>query len=349
MKRAFPGSGPEVDAKYERAGHFLLATLFGKTASRTWCDKSGVRITRAAGDGIGSGGGFLVPPELEQAILDLRDTYGAFRRRACVYPMSSDSAIFPRRTGAANAYFFSENTAATATSTTMDAVELSAKKLGALVTVSSELAEDSIHDIVDYVTNELAWAFAVKEDQCAFNGDGTSTYGGMRGLASLGLDGSHNMAKVTAASGHNTFSLLTGSDLNALMGAVRGSALGRAAWFVSNLGFSDAIANASTGGFLDSETVDGVTTRFFNGFPVIPTQALPQINTSLSGKVMMAFGDMYAGAVLGQRRGLTIARSFDRYLDTDQLAILATERFDAVIHDMGDNTTYGSLAVLVAP
>jgi HK97 family phage major capsid protein len=63
---------------------------------------------------------------------------------------------------------------------------------------------------------------------------------------------------------------------------------------------------------------------------------------------MMAFGDMYAAAVLGQRRGLTIARSEHRYLENDQLAILATERFDAVVHDMGDNTNLGSLAVLVS-
>ena len=64
---------------------------------------------------------------------------------------------------------------------------------------------------------------------------------------------------------------------------------------------------------------------------------------------MLAFGDMYAAAVLGQRRGLTIARSDHRYLDTDQIAIRGIERFDAVVHDMGDNSNAGSLAVLVGP
>lgn len=95
--------------------------------------------------------------------------------------------------------------------------------------------------------------------------------------------------------------------------------------------------------------VDGTPTPYFNGFPVILTQKLPQIATTLTGLAMLAFGDMYGAAVLGQRRGLTIARSDDRYFDTDQIAILATERFDAVVHDMGDNTNPGSIAVLVAP
>jgi len=352
MKRAFPGSGPEVAAQYQRAGHFLLATIFGKADSETWCHKKGVAITRATSEGIGSGGGFLVPLELENAILDLRDSYGAFRRRACVWPMGSDSSVFPRRTGTASAYFLSEGQSAfsgAGTNTGMDAVDLTAKKLGALVLVSSELAEDSLHDIVDYVANELAWAFAVKEDACAFNGDGTSTYGGIHGVTTLALDGNHGVAKVIAAALHTTFATLSGGDLANLMSAVRASAMPRAAWFISQMGFGQAIANDATGGYLYDGMVDGIATPFFNGFPVILTQALPQIATTLTGQAMMAFGDMYGAAVLGQRRGLTIARSDQRYLEHDQLAILATERFDAVIHDMGDNVNAGSLAVLVAP
>jgi HK97 family phage major capsid protein len=109
------------------------------------------------------------------------------------------------------------------------------------------------------------------------------------------------------------------------------------------------IAGGAGGGYLYTGDLDGVATPFYNGFPVILTQKLPQVATTLTGLAMMAFGDMFGAAVLGQRRGLTIARSADRYLDTDQIAILGTERFDAVIHDMGDNSNYGSLAVLVAP
>jgi HK97 family phage major capsid protein len=69
------------------------------------------------------------------------------------------------------------------------------------------------------------------------------------------------------------------------------------------------------------------------------TAKMPTITTTLTGKVMLAFGDdVRAAGVLGQRRGITLARSPDRYLDQDQIAILGTQRFDAVLHDCGDNS-----------
>lgn len=351
MQRAFPGSGPEVEARYERSAQWLLATVWGRKIARDWCDRKGVMIKAATGEGIGSQGGFLVPVELENAILDLRDSYGAVRRRARVWPMASDVSKFPRRvaTGGAAAYFFAEGAAATATQFVADSVDLTAKKLGALVTLSNELDMDSAYDLVDYVANEAAWALAAKEDDCAFNGDGTSAYGGINGIAHQALDGNHGIAKVTAAAGHNTFALLNETDLAALMAGIRASALPRAAWFVSVTGFSQGLLTGINNAFLERGIADGLPTIYFNGFPVIPTQKLPLVATSLSGNAMMAFGSMYDGAVLGQRRGITIARSDHRYLDTDQIGILVTERFDCVVHDMGDNSNAGSLAVLVAP
>jgi len=352
MAKAFPGSGPDIDARYERAGKWLLATIFERKAARDWCDKKGVTVLKAQSEGIGSGGGFLVPLELESAILDLRDTFGAFRRRACNWPMGSESSLFPRRTGSAAAYFIAEGGTATGTTINMDSVNLTSKKLGAMVTMSSELDEDSIVDFVDYVATEIAWALASKEDDCAFNGDGTATYGKIRGIGTTANDGGHGKAKVVAAAGHNTYALLDSADLGNLLAGVRASAMPRGAWYVSSVGFALTFARiaAATGGLLTPGLVDGVPTQFYNGFPVILAQKLPQQATAFStGQLMMAFGDMYAAAVLGQRRGLTISRSDHRYLENDQLAILATERFDAVVHDMGDNTNLGSLAVLVSP
>lgn len=351
MAKAFPGSGPEVWGLYERCGKWLLATIYDRKDARDWCDRKGVAVRKATSEGIGSGGGFLVPTELENAILDLRDTFGAFRRRACVWPMGSDSSVFPRRTGTAQAFFIGEGQTASSTSTNLDGVNLTAKKLGALVTLSNELDEDSIFEMVDYVATELAWALAAKEDDCAFNGDGSATYGGIRGIGQIVLDGAHAAAKVTAASGHNTYTLLDSADLGNLMAGIKASAMARAAWYASSVGFALTFARiaAATGGLLTPSEVDGVPTQFYNGFPVILTQKLPQIATTLTGKAMLAFGDMYGAAVLGQRRGLTIRRSDERYLENDQFAILATERFDAVIHDIGDATNTGSIAVLVAP
>lgn len=349
--RAFPGSGPEIDARYQRAGQWLLATMYGNEKATSWCKTNGVSITKAAGENIGSAGAFLVPHDLSSAILDLRDQYGAMRRRARIVPMSSDTTVVRRHTGGgASVSFIGENATASSSTLGLDTISLMAKKIGAILQISSELEEDASVDVVDYIANEIAVAFAAQEDDCGFNGDGTSTYGRMRGISSIVLDGNHAKAKVTAAGGHNTFATLDSSDISSLVSAVRASAIPNAAWYCSQTCFSQTLIRiAGAAGYLYTQELDGVMTPYYLGFPVILTQKLPLISTTLTGKVMLAFGDMYAGVALGQRRGITLARSAYRYLDQDEIAILATERFHVNVHDLGDNTNAGSLAALVAP
>lgn len=347
-RRAFPGYGPEVEARYQRASQWLLATIYRQDKAAAWCKANGVAIVKAAGESVGSSGGFLVPAELSNAILELRDTYGAFRRRARIIPMASDTTTVARHPGGTAAFFVGENTAATESTANPDAIQLTAKKIGTLIRLSSELEEDAIVEVVDYIASEIALAFAIKEDDCAFNGDGTSAYGRMRGIGTIALDGNHNIAKVAAGTGANTFLTLTNTDIANLVAAVQASAIPNGAWFCSQTAFAQTICRLAGGtGFLVMGEADGVPTPFYLGFPVIFTQKLPLVSTTLTGKVMMAFGDMYLGGVLGQRRGITLARSADRYLDQDEIAVLGTERFHVNIHDMGDNSNAGALAALV--
>lgn len=345
--RAFPGSGPEIELNYLKSAKWLLATMYGNAEARAWCAKHGVPVEKAAGEGIGSSGAYLVPTTLANAIIDIRDKYGAFRRRALVWQMSSDSEIIIRRPGGATPVFMTENSAPSGEAiVNVDTINLTAKKIGALVRLSSELNEDGAMGAVDVIANEIAFAFAKQEDDCAFNGDGTSTYGKMTGVSNIVLDGKHSKAKVTGA--NNTFATLNATDLSNLIGGIQASALANAAWFVSEIGFALTFCRiAAGGGYMDSRIVDGVATPFYLGFPVIAAQSLPQITTTLSGKVMLAFGDMYRAGVLGERRGITLAKSSDRYLDQDQIAVLGTQRFHTVIHNAGDNTNFGSIAALV--
>jgi HK97 family phage major capsid protein len=347
-RRAFPGSGPEVRAQYLRAGHWLRTAIYGRAESAAWCKANGVPVVKAASTGVNSAGGFLVPTELASAILDLRDVYGAFRRRARIVPMASDNVVVARRPGGIGAFFIGENSTITETSTLVDELSLTARKIGALIRVSNELEEDGEVDLVDFLANELALAFALKEDDCAFNGDGTNTYAKMNGINSLAIDANHAKAKVTGA--HNTFLTLDSTDLGNLLSAVQAAAIPNGAWFCSQTCFATTfcrLAAAAGGGFLESMLVDGISTPFYLGFPVILSQKMPLITSSLSGKVMLAFGDMYLGGVLGQRRSITVARSPERYMDQDEIGVLGTERFHAVIHGMGDNTNTGALAALV--
>lgn len=355
-RRAFVGSGPEIEARYQRAGQWLRAALYDNVKAQNWCLQNGVPLVKAASEGVASSGGFLVPADLANAILDLRDIYGAFRRGARLVPMASDSTTAPRRTGGTTTFFMGENNIPATSfesSTNGDMVNLTAKKIGTLIKLSNELNEDAAVDMVDYIANEIALAFAVQEDDCAFNGTGASTYGKMLGVGPLALDGNHNRAKVTAAAGHNTFgtagSAIDSTDIGNLIARVRASAVPNAAWYCSQtcLALTFARIVSAGGGYMESRPLNGVITPYYLGFPVILCQKMPLVTTTLSGAMMLAFGDMYAAGILGQRRAITLSRSEDRYMDADQIGVLGTQRFHSVIHDMGDNTNNGSLAVLV--
>jgi hypothetical protein len=52
-----------------------------------------------------------------------------------------------------------------------------------LTKFSSELSEDAVINFADDLAGEMAYAQAKLEDNCAFIGDSTSTYGGITGLA----------------------------------------------------------------------------------------------------------------------------------------------------------------------
>lgn len=349
-RRAFPGYGSEVEARYQRASQWLLATIYQQDKAAAWCKANGVTIVKAEGEGINPAGGFLVPQELSQAILDARDVYGAFRRRARIIPMARDTTTVARHPGGTAAFFLGENAAAQESTANPDAITLTAKKIGTLIRISNELEEDAAIDVVDYVANEIGFAFAAQEDDCAFNGDGTSAYGRMRGIGTIVLDGNHNKAKVVAAVAHNTFLTLDSTDLANLMGAVQASGIANAAWYCSQTCFAQTFCRLAGGtGYLPMSLADGVMTPHYLGFPVILTQKLPLISTTLTGKTMLAFGDMNLGGVLGQRRSITLARTAERYFDQDEIAVLGTQRFHVNIHDMGDNTNFGAIAALVAP
>ena len=86
------------------------------------------------------------------------------------------------------------------------------------------------------------------------------------------------------------------------------------------------------------------TTPMFAGYPVVLTSIMPAVPTDQS--VIAILGDLSMSSTIGDRRGITIKVSTDRYLEYDQIGIQATERFCIVNHDLGDNTNAGPIVAL---
>jgi HK97 family phage major capsid protein len=62
---------------------------------------------------------------------------------------------------------------------------------------------------------------------------------------------------------------------------------------------------------------------------------------------MLYFGDLSLAARMGERRGIRVKTSDDRYFEYDQIGIQATERVDVNVHDVGDATTAGPIVALI--
>lgn len=345
--RAFAGPGGEERAY--RAGLQIRAAVYGDEAARLKCDELKIAV-KAQSEGVNTAGGFLVAGELEHEILTLRDLAGVFRKNARSIPIGSDVRSWPRQVTGTTAGFVAENAAATESSASFDEIKFTAKKIAGLVRLSSEIYEDETVGLAQWFAEELAWSFADQEDGAGFIGDGTSSYGGMRGLTFLAVDGQHNKGKYTAATGHNTFTLLDSPDIAGLIGTLPSYALASASFYCSQIAFGNTFSRlGQTNGALTSAVLNGEIVWYYLGFPIRLTPKLPTLTTSLTGLPMLFFGDLRLGAAIATRRGVTIRRSEDRYLDSDQVAVMGTERIDIVTHGLGDNSTAGPIVSLVAP
>lgn len=344
--KSFKGPTAEDDAF--ASGQFIFATLFGNKAAAAWCQEHGIEI-RAHNEGSNTAGGYLVPTQMETAIIDLREQYGTFRGYVPQIPMASDRVTIPRRTGGLTGYFVDEGVQPTESEKTWGQVMLTAKKMAILTRMSTELAEDAVINIADDLASEIAYAFAKKEDDCGWNGDGTSTYGGIIGVKQKFVAGlSTYKGAVDGAAGHDTFAEMDSTDIANVMAALPKYAEANAAWYVSQPGWSLVFQRlAQTSGTPMSEIVGTKPQRQYLGYPVIIDQTLPTTTGDLSDVPMLYFGNLGLAAKMGQRRGVTIRTLNERYAELDQIGIFASERFDIVVHDVGDATNAGPLIALM--
>jgi HK97 family phage major capsid protein len=341
--------GADAEAQAYLTGQFLLATIGKSEHAHKWCKEHGVdvRFRGALKESDNSLGGFLVPIEMERSIIALREERGVLRREAMVVPMASDTLQMPRRSSGVTAYWTGELAEIQASNPTLDSIELTAKKLAALVRMSSEVNEDTVISLADFVTQEIAYAFADKEDLAGFNGDGTSTYGGIIGVKNALLAGS----EYEALAGNTAFSTLDLVDFESMIGMLPLYALQDAKWYISRAGWAASMQRlADAAGGNTTQNIMGGVGASFLGFPVVWVQVMNSTLTAqTSAEGACYFGSMRQGVKLGTRRGMSIQTSTDRYFETDEIGIKATQRLDIVVSEKGTATAAGSLIGLKFP
>lgn len=342
--------GPKAEENAYRSGRWIFGALFGHPQSRQWCAEHNIDL-RAHSEGVNTKGGALVIPEFERAIIDIRREYGVFRQNARVVPMAGDTLTVPRRLTGLTAYYVGEEASITESNKTWGQVNLTARKLACLSKYSSELAEDAIISVADDLAQEMAYAFAYNEDLAGFLGTGTlATYGGIVGLITRCTAATATV--YTAIAGNLAFSTLDLADFENMIGQLPMFAGIRPKWFISKPAWAASMMRLadSSGGVTRTEVQQGGTELLFLGYPVVLnniTNSTLTANTSAAGGLF--FGDLSMAATMGDRRGIRVQVLSELYAANDQLGIIGTERFDIVVHDVGDTSSAGCVIQLTFP
>ncbi len=343
-------SRDDAERRAYRAGMWLRATLFRDQSAQHWCANNGlgVDVRNAMATTSNTDGGALVPEEMSRAIIDLREQYGIFRQYAQVMPMGRDVMLVPRRLGGITIAPVGEGVALGESNPTFNQVQLTAKKCGGLTRLSTEVAEDAVIDLAEWIAREFAYGFANFEDTAGFTGDGTSTYMGIRGLTNLLTTASSLTGAAAAISTHDTFAEIDNVDLTTVMSKLPQYARQNAKWYCSTVA-ADLIFHRlqAVAGGNNVQTLQGSTGDSYLGYPIVISQVLPTSTSTINGTAMLFFGDLSMAATLGDRREVRVQRSDERYFDTDQIGIKGTERIDIVVHDIGSTSVAGPIVGLM--
>lgn len=306
--------------------------------------------TKAGSSDVNTLGGALVAPEFSNTLLWLSEMYGVSRSLGRVVNMRSDIWTGPRKTAIPTATFVGQGVSSTAQDVNYDNYSVIAKKAAIYVLTNSELEEDAAISIAEDLGQSFSEAFNKKLDECYFLGDGTTTYGGMLGLA----NGLPSGAEFSASGA--TWASITEADVNQLF-QVQNIDIARGV-FVCSRQFDMVVLNrlrAAKGGttsvmFSGGQGLAGPggnplgPKSYYLGFPVYHAQVLPSVSAGTS-KVLY-FGDFASASTIGLRRDLTVKRSDSTALQTDQIATLATSRFGVNIQGDGRGSTVGPVALL---
>lgn len=355
------GSGIDPAVLAYRFGMWAIATIsetkscgYSNPQAVRYCMDNGLlNVAHGEGGSDTTGSGVLVPDEFGTSLILLREAYGVARRLFSVIPMSSDTRSEPRQLTNLIAYFTGENAAGTESNLTFDNVTLVAKKLMVMARLSNELNADNAIALGDRLIGEIAWAFANKEDECAFNGDGTSTYGGMTGVRSRLAELTAGTAPGLILGSGNLWSELTLSDFNNVAGALPQYAdVPGAAWVCHKTFYYSVMQKLAlaAGGTQAMEVMNGVDVPVFLGYPVVMSQVYP--STQANSQIPVTFGAYNLAAKFGNRGQEQIAFSTQAVIggesmwERDQIGVRGTERFDIVVHDYGTNSVAGPIVGL---
>lgn len=244
--------------------------------------------------------GYLLPKPFLAEVFVLIEQYGVARRLFRSVPMTSKSIDLKNLASKVVAAWTDEGANITADDLVFSEGSLDANKLAGLTNWTTELSEDQAIALLPVVVESFAESMAKKEDEAAFLGDGTATYGGFTGI--LNLSG----AEVeTFATGSTAGTDLDESHIRAMKASVSTASRMGARWFMeySVLDHVSQLENSAGNRLFANAFSDGNPGTIL-GDPVTLVDVMPKIGAVAADTPFIAYGNPNR-ALFGLRRGMT--------------------------------------------
>lgn len=131
-------------------------------------------VLKLLSEGTNADGGFTVPQDFYNTLLEEIREQAVMRDKVTVIPMSTNTKTFAEIAHGPDVYWTAE--AATKTTTTADFTQptITAYKMAAIIYLTDELIDDSKFDLVNILVRRFAERIAEEEDHVIINGSGTA-------------------------------------------------------------------------------------------------------------------------------------------------------------------------------
>jgi len=344
-------------------GLWVMADVLGSEDARKQCDAVGITRRAIIGNEVKAldageiaAGAALAPSGFIPRLIELIESYSAYRQLAQEYPLGAGDNSVPVQTSDPTVYCPGAGVAPTAGDIGFKNVGLNPLEWASYVAVNRDLDEDTAISLGELVGRSLARAFGNKEDNCGFIGDGTSIYFNIHGARAALRAVDATVGNVKGLHVQDTAGAWSSIDLQDLL-AVAGllpdyAEIGNdIAWVCSKAFYMTVMINAAltAGGAYAAEVTrpDYLKNPTYLGRPVKFGGGMPKVKAA-ADHCPLLYGNWKLGAALGDRRKLTVEQSTEVKFLERQRVIMGTERISINNHGVGDTTSAGPICGLWA-
>lgn len=256
-------------------------------------------------------------------VVELVSQYGAARRLGTVYPLGNGVTNLPRLK-TSPAFGLIPMSGSTEVSPQVEFVTFTAQKFGGIIRIPSEIEEDSVVSIGQFLARYAAREMAKVEDHNFFVGTGASS-GANGAVAGLCASTITNTKVVQMGSTKTKRSDTTLANLRALRSVVDAAALPFSR-YAMHPSFEQHLSGLNTAGDKPYQAVAGRGATL-DGYPIEWVDIMPVYSTSATiSTVHVLFGD-FSYQYLGVRGGMRFDVSKEAGFTTDETLVRALERF----------------------